>query len=128
MAEDPKIATHFWAKTTPEGKPGISVYDHMANVGYVARLIAEISPDILKRFSLQSSAVGALAALHDLGKLSPGFQRKCTGWLEENGLVEIARNGCWDTVMESDHGKISHAAIQTFLLQTGIDGMVAHVI
>lgn len=117
--------THFWAKTTPEGKPGISVYDHMMNVGCVARCIAEASPEILERFNLQSSSVGALAALHDIGKISPGFQRKCEAWLEENGLAKTARNGCWDTAMESDHGKVSHAAIQAFLSEVGLDRTTA---
>lgn len=113
--------TYFWAKTTTEGKPGISVYDHMLDVGCVARAIAEISPEILERFNLRSTEVGALAALHDIGKISPGFQRKCEIWLEENNLAKVARNGCWDTKMESDHGKISHAAIQSFLNEKEID-------
>lgn len=125
MADKEISMTHFWAKTTSEGKPGISVYDHMVNVGRVARCIAETSPEILDRFQLRSSVVGTLAALHDLGKISPGFQRKCKAWLEENGLTKIAVNGCWDTEMESDHGKVSHAAIQTFLLEKGIDRKTA---
>ncbi|MCK9375744.1 MAG: CRISPR-associated endonuclease Cas3'' [Syntrophobacterales bacterium] len=110
---------HFWAKTTPEGKPGISVFDHMVNVGCVARCIAEMWPEVLEYFHFRSKEIGALAALHDLGKLSPGFQRKCEAWLEENGLMKVARNGCWDTAMESDHGKVSHSAIQEFLEQQG---------
>lgn len=113
--------TLFWAKTTPEGKPGISVFEHMVNVGCVAKAIAEISPNLLKLFKLQASIVGALAALHDLGKISPGFQRKCEIWLKENQLITIDRNGCWDTSMEPDHGQISHAAIQAFLLENGIN-------
>src|SRR4030043_822246 len=112
--------THFWAKTTKEGKPGISVYDHMVNVGCVARCIAENSQKILERFQLQSAAVGILAALHDLGKISPGFQQKCEAWLEENNLTKTARNWRWDSAMELDHGKVSHSAIQEFLLQQGI--------
>jgi CRISPR-associated endonuclease/helicase Cas3 len=111
----------YWAKTTPEGKPGLSVYDHMVNAGCVARCIAESFPEILERFHLRSSEVGALAALHDVGKISPGFQRKCEKWLEENDLVTVDRNYCWDTAMESNHGKVSHAAIQTFLVESGID-------
>ena len=113
--------THFWAKTTADGKPGLSVQDHMMNVGSIARCIAENLPEALERFQLQSSAIGALAALHDVGKISPGFQRKCEAWLEENDLVKIARNGCWDTGMEANHGKVSHAAIQSFLTDIGID-------
>jgi len=115
----------FWAKTTGEDKPGISVYDHMVNVGCVARCIAETSPELLKRFNLTAALIGALAALHDLGKISPGFQRKCEQWLKDNGLFQIDRNACWDTAMESDHGKVSHAAIQSFLLKNNIDGRTA---
>lgn len=111
---------HFWAKTTADEKPGLSVFDHMINVGCVARCLAEAAPEHLKRFNVLASVVGALAALHDLGKLSPGFQRKCEAWLEENGLAIIARNGCWDTGTEPDHGKVSHAAIQDFLVRQGI--------
>ena len=117
--------TRFWAKTTSDGKPGLSVYDHMVNVGCVAQCIAETSPGILKRFHLQSSMVGGLAALHDLGKISPGFQRKCEAWLEDNNLTTIARNGCWDTGSEPDHGKVSHAAVQDFLVQKGTTRDVA---
>lgn len=109
----------FWAKTTPDGKPGISVYDHMLDVGWVAHCIAELSPEILNRFNLESKEIGVLAALHDIGKISPGFQRKCAAWLEENGLTKIDRNCCWDTAMEADHGKVSHAAIQSFLIESG---------
>ncbi len=117
--------SRFWAKTTSDGKPGISVYDHMVNVGCVARCIAETSLELLKRFDLRSSAIGALAALHDLGKISPGFQRKCEVWIEKNELARIARNWCWDSAMESDHGKVSHAAIQKFLAEIGIDRKTA---
>jgi CRISPR-associated endonuclease/helicase Cas3 len=116
---------YFWAKTTPQGKPGISVFEHMINVGCVARCIAETETMLLERFTLLSSLVGLLAALHDLGKISPGFQRKCQTWLEENGLVKIDRNACWDTAMESDHGKVSHSAIQSFLLNQNVDGRTA---
>lgn len=125
MPEKGKTMIHFWAKTTPERKPGISVYDHMVNVGCVAHCMAETSQAILERFHLGSSTIGALVALHDLGKISPGFQRKCEAWLEENRLVKTARDGCWDTAMESDHGKVSHAAIQAFLAEVGIDRMTA---
>lgn len=116
---------YFWAKTTPEGKPGISVYEHMINVGCVALCIAETVPHLLQRFNLRASIVGALAALHDLGKITPGFQRKCLAWLEEKGLVKIERNACWDTSMESDHGKVSHSSIQSFLLNQRSDGRTA---
>lgn len=117
--------THFWAKTTPEGKPGISVLEHMTHVGCVAQCLADIFPDLLGRFQLQATEIGTLAALHDIGKISPGFQRKCKVWLEENGLARIDRNGCWDTGMEANHGKVSHSLIQTFLSDNGINHKTA---
>jgi CRISPR-associated endonuclease/helicase Cas3 len=115
----------FWAKTRQDGKPGISVFKHMVNVGCVARRIAEIAPDLLEQFNLRSSEVGALAALHDIGKISPGFQRKCEAWLEENRLMVVARNGCWDTGTEPDHGKVSHSATQDFLVRIGVARRIA---
>lgn len=125
---DKKEDLYFWAKTTENGIPGISVYEHMINVGCVARCICELFPELLKRFQLTSPLVGAIAALHDLGKISPGFQRKCEAWLTENDLSSINRNCCWDTSMESDHGKVSHAAIQAFLNELKIDRSTAKYI
>lgn len=113
--------THFWAKTDTDGHPGLSVHAHMINVGCVALCIAKNAPGLLIRFQLTPAEIAALAALHDLGKISPGFQRKCPLWLARHGLEHVSRNGCWDTVMESDHGKVSHSTIQTFLLAQGID-------
>ena len=112
-------ALGFWAKTTADGGPGISVFEHMVAVGCVARCLAETTPSLLQRFLIGAAEVGALAALHDLGKITPGFQRKCEAWIIANNLVNIARNGCWDTTTESDHGRASHAAIQDFLIGQG---------
>ncbi|MFH0991639.1 MAG: CRISPR-associated helicase Cas3' [bacterium] len=111
----------FWAKTTKDFRPGISVVEHMMNVGCVARSMVRDVPELLNLFQLKQSLVGALAALHDLGKISPGFQRKCEAWLEERRLLEIARNSVWDTAMESDHGKVTHSAVQKFFNNNGVD-------
>lgn len=116
---------YFWAKTTREKNPGISVIDHMMNVGYVARSIAESSPDLLRLFHINSQSVGALAALHDLGKISPGFQRKCQAWLKQKGLLDVDQRGRWDAEMEGDHGKVSHAALQKFFAEHGMEGRAA---
>lgn len=120
-----KQGVHFWAKTTEGRQPGITVFRHMMNVGCVAECIAEVLPQLLERFNLQAQTVGALSALHDLGKISPGFQRKCRAWLEINGLEQLDRNGCWDTGTEPDHGKVSHAAIQAFLMEVGFNRKTA---
>lgn len=115
----------FWGKTDKAGLPGISVCEHMLIVGCVACALADAFPGLTDRFELFSDQIGALAALHDIGKISPGFQRKCAIWLEENGLTQISAKGCWDTVMEPSHGKVSHAAIQQFLLKKGCDRKTA---
>ncbi|MEW6587220.1 MAG: CRISPR-associated helicase Cas3', partial [Nitrospirota bacterium] len=111
----------YWAKITKDNLPGMSVFEHMVNVGCVARCMAEVAPELLRRFQLDSATVGTLSALHDLGKISPGFQRKCEAWLEESGLLKIAQNGVWDTAMESDHGKATHAAVQNYFNVNGVD-------
>lgn len=115
----------FWAKTTGDGQPGISVSQHMANVGHVARWLATTAPDLLDRFQIGVAEASALAALHDLGKMSPGFQQKCAVWLEGNCLREIAQRWTWDTTMEPDHGKVTHAAVQDFLVNTGTNHRTA---
>lgn len=116
---------HFWAKTTEEGNPGISVYDHLINVGCMAQCIAEASPELIGRFNILSTDIGALAALHDLGKISPGFQQKCAAWLIDNNLVEVATRNFWQRDYEPDHGKTSHSAVQDYLQQQGIPRNIA---
>ncbi len=55
--------------------------------------------------------VGAvLAALHDVGKVSPGFQKKCPVWLKNHVITAHEVMG-----MEEDHAKISQKAIQDLL-------------
>jgi CRISPR-associated endonuclease/helicase Cas3 len=110
---------NFWAKTTAESQPGISVLEHMLNVGHVAQLLAELSPKVCRRLALPPETVAALAALHDLGKISPGFQQKCSAWLELFALTTTARNNSWQTSMELDHGRVSHVAIQSSLMELG---------
>lgn len=110
----------YWAKTTIDDMPGLSVYDHMINVGSVACVIAALYPDILKHFNFKASDIGALAALHDLGKISPSFQRKCEEWIVKNDLVKVDHNYVWDTSMEADHGKVSQSAIHDCLLRLGV--------
>lgn len=111
--------TKFWAKTNLEGEPSISVADHMLIVGMVAKQLSETYSNVLTRFSLHSGLIGALSALHDLGKISPGFQRKCFRWLEQTHLVDLEKKWDWSAIMEPDHGKVSHSAIQTFLKDKG---------
>lgn len=75
------------AKTidSPEGSmPGATVYDHCLTVGLVAReLLSRI--DSRLRETLFPSGVELVAALHDIGKVSPGFQTK----ILKAGSIEV---------------------------------------
>ena len=110
----------FWVKTTKDGQPGISVLEHMLNVGFVAKSLAKINSTFLSQSELDLDHVGFFAALHDLGKISPGFQQKCCEWIKQNDLITISKNCCWDTSMELNHGKTSQATIQSILSEFGI--------
>jgi CRISPR-associated endonuclease/helicase Cas3 len=86
-----------WAKTTPDGRPGISVHDHCLNVGCVAEALIEKLPPRLRALLPKQAAL--LAALHDIGKASPGFQKKCPAWEASHPLPQA--------IYEPDHAKIS---------------------
>lgn len=106
----------FWAKTTKEGFPGISVFHHTLNVGHVAYFIAEQRQPFLVGFKLSTLQVAIMAALHDIGKISQGFQSKCPAWLVQNGLTKIGT--LWQH-LEGEHAKISQFTVQNLLLDTG---------
>lgn len=106
-----------WAKTTPDGEPGISVRDHCLNVGCVAEALLELLPASVR--ALLPQGVATLAALHDIGKVSPGFQVKCRAWLDQHGLLGRALSEGWN-VRVSDHAKITQATVQAVLGKTGL--------
>jgi hypothetical protein len=60
--------TYFWAKTLPDGRPGISVRDHWLNVGCVAEALIAGLPETVR--ALLPPGTSTLAALHDVGKIS----------------------------------------------------------
>lgn len=115
------VNRYFWAKTLPDNTPGVSVADHMCDVGFVAKALTDLTPNLLEKFQFSPTIISALAAMHDIGKISPGFQMKSVVWLEENQLSKICQNRDWVSSMESDHGKVSHTVIQSYLTKVGFD-------
>jgi CRISPR-associated endonuclease/helicase Cas3 len=113
-----------WAKTTEEGKPGISVRDHCLNVGCVAEALLALLPPQLRRLIPPGAAT--LAALHDVGKVSPGFQSKSEAWLVQHALRDRALKEGW-SVRVSDHAKISQFTVQELLRTAQLFGWAAVV-
>ena len=50
-----------------------------------------------------------MAALHDVGKVAPGFQAKCPEWLKKHGIAAKDCRG------EEDHAKIGQKSVQDAL-------------
>lgn len=115
----------FWAKTTADDSPGISVLQHMTNVGLVAENLTQHYPHLLKRLNMNAHEAALLAALHDIGKISQGFQSKCAKWLEQTGMKEISTAQGWQNFEKRiadahAHAKVSQFTVQNLLLQDGM--------
>lgn len=119
MSQFDLSAIKFWAKTTKDDLPGISVLHHMMNVGLVAENLTQHYPHLLKRFNMNAREAALLAALHDIGKISQGFQSKCAKWLEQTGMKEISTAQGWQN-FEKYHEKVSQFTVQNLLLQDGM--------
>jgi len=52
--------------------------------------------------------------LHDVGKVSPGFQQKCEKWRVQYGFRDRALSEGWNPC-ESDHAKVSQFTVQALL-------------
>jgi len=102
-----------WAKTTKDGGPGISVRDHCLNVGCVAEALLALLPPRLQGLIPRGAAT--LAALHDVGKVSPGFQVKCVPWLMRHSLVDRASKEGWSAREPPYHAEISQFTVQELL-------------
>ena len=98
-----------WAKTTKDVQgqevPGINVRDHCLNVGCVAHALLILLSQRLRNLLPPNPAT--LASLHDIGKVSPGFQKKSSAWQRRYPL----RPG----IYEEDHAKVSQFTVREML-------------
>jgi CRISPR-associated endonuclease/helicase Cas3 len=81
------------------------VLNHCLNVGCVAKALLDLLPRRLRK--LLPPGAATLAALHDIGKVSPGFQKKCPAWLIRHTLSH--------GVHEEDHAKVSQFTVREML-------------
>ena len=105
----------FWAKTIKTGEqilPGISVHDHCLNVGCVAEGIIAALPAQVR--SLLPAGSATLAAMHDVGKITIGFQAKCP-----QRIVSPDEPPC--SIGEKALSVTDHALVSQYFLQELID-------
>jgi CRISPR-associated endonuclease/helicase Cas3 len=117
-------SAYFWAKTTPDGQPGISVRDHCLNAGCVGEALRDALPPALKKL-LPPGAV-TLVALHDVGKISPGFLVKCPVWLAQLNLGAVAAKENWAN-HQSNHALVSQWTLQRLFRSSKLHGWSAVV-
>lgn len=99
------------AKTAPDKSPGTRVVDHCRIVGYVARALLETFPVSVR--SVLGENPETAAALHDVGKVSPGFQIKYFAGFLHKVLPDLAKIPI--SKFETDHALISMATIKSYL-------------
>ena len=94
---------YFWAKTTEDGAPAMSVRTHCLNVGFVGQQIYKNLP-ISMRHHLPPGCV-TLVAAHDIGKMSPGFLLKSAIWKTQwQRELALGMPGLY----KGNHAEISH--------------------
>ncbi len=116
-----KMTEYFWAKKRRDGLPGKSVISHMRDVKAVAESILGEYQSLISRYACEQDQLAFLAGLHDIGKISPGFQIKNPGWLAQSGLEKEAKINCWDTLHETDHTKLTQYTLQRYFENLGLD-------
>ena len=94
--------------------PGMSVYQHSLVTGFVAREIAQTFP-LLVDGGLFPPGYDLMAAIHDLGKVSPTFQKKIINALDDRNLRDKLLDsfdlGNYPDNLELHHSIVSYAAL-----------------
>lgn len=99
---------YFWAKTTADGRPGISVRQHCLSVRYVAEELFRRYRHISHDSGLLESHVAFLGAAHDVGKISRRFQEKIPS-------IRIQKKNTQFICDQREHNDVSQDSVQQFL-------------
>ncbi len=99
---------------TGESKPGISVAEHCLITGFVAEELCKSLIDNVKQILTESAPF--FAAIHDVGKISPDFQRMIyKNWLgdvKNFPQLQYANEKRAGRKEEGFHGKVSQVSIE----------------
>jgi len=98
------------AKTTGDNQAGLNVYEHCCNVGEVAKVLINKLCDSTK--NLLPENIPAIAALHDVGKVSPGFQKRIS---PENVAKVSPQLAKIFSPFVKNHAAISQEAVRLFI-------------
>lgn len=104
------------AKSCPDGSMGMTVWEHSLIVAQLSRFLYKFLPRSKRKFILPGYEL--LAGLHDLGKISPGFQvRIWRDLMKIQDPLLYAKRGAFDEI----HPRISESAFLEFF--KGIEGV-----
>ncbi|MBU0464948.1 MAG: CRISPR-associated helicase Cas3' [Proteobacteria bacterium] len=96
----------------------MSVFEHCCHIGWVVlELIRQ--GQIIPHAAIKPMVAAIVAAMHDVGKWSPGFQNMCPAWLEREGLVLVAKRYDWEAQRGTRHEKHSQDSIQLLFQSRG---------
>ena len=100
---------------TGEKKPGISIAEHCLITGFVAEELCKSLIDNVKAILTESAPF--FASIHDVGKISPDFQRMIyTSWLgnvKDFPQLQSANENRAKRKDVSFHGKVSQVSIES---------------
>lgn len=109
-----------WAKTVkgPDGTetPGVSVLDHCLTVGLVAEALLSAFPESIQAL-LPAGAI-TLAALHDIGKITLGFQAKCPEWLSRVNIPQFSAGEL--ALSPTDHALVGQVFLQSYVTSSNL--------
>ena len=95
------------AKTCPDGSPGTFVFDHCRYAGYVAEGLLALLPDSVR--GMLPPETPFLVSLHDVGKVSPGFEGKYFMDLLKEKAPAFARG--WEGSYVTNHASVGARAL-----------------
>ena len=110
------IPEYFWAKTTQDDQPGKSVVSHLNDVRAVATLLLNFRGTLLEKTNCTTEQIASFTGLHDIGKVSPGFQAKCLEWLKKYGL-----QANYGAAYEKDHSIVTQCTLQKILQNKSVE-------